>query len=188
MTAHDHPEGHTPGRQGEAVQVVRTYLTMDSPTDLRMPAVPALRLDVTKSAHCTASEYRRLYRDVGAAWHWHDREQWSDAELAAYLASGHVHVWVARLGRKVAGYFELRVDGEGGVEIVYFGLTRPFIGQGLGGVLLARAVEEAWRLGARRVWLHTCTLDAPQALPNYVARGFRVERTETYETVLAASP
>lgn len=181
--SHDRPQG-TSAPTGDTVQVVRTYLTMDAPTDLRMPPVAALALDVTRSAHCTASEYRRLYRDVGAAWHWHDREQWSDAELAAYLASDGVDVWVARLGRRLAGYFELRVDGDGGVEIVYFGLTRAFMGQGLGGVLLARAVEEAWRLGARRVWLHTCTLDAPQALPNYIARGFRVERTETYETVL----
>jgi hypothetical protein len=27
------------------------------------------------------------------------------------------------------------------------------------------------------VWLHTCTLDSPAALPNYLARGFEVVRT-----------
>jgi len=32
------------------------------------------------------------------------------------------------------------------------------------------------------VWLHTCTLDSPNALPNYRARGFRPYRTERYET------
>jgi len=30
----------------------------------------------------------------------------------------------------------------------------------------------AWAWGAAYVWLHTCTLDAPAALPNYLARGF----------------
>lgn len=168
----------------DKVRVVRTYLTMDSPADLRAPAVAALRLDLAENTRCTVAEYRRLYREVGSAWHWHDRDQWPDHVLASYLARDDVHVWVARLGRRIAGYFELKEDDDGGVELVYFGLTQPFIGRGLGGTLLTRAVEEAWRLGARRVWLHTCTLDAPNALPNYLARGFRPEREEAYETTL----
>jgi hypothetical protein len=31
------------------------------------------------------------------------------------------------------------------------------------------------------VWLHTCTLDSPHALPNYLARGFREFRKEIYQ-------
>jgi hypothetical protein len=31
------------------------------------------------------------------------------------------------------------------------------------------------------VWLHTCSFDHPAALPNYLARGFRVFKTESYE-------
>lgn len=175
--------GDVPG--GRPVIVRRTYLAMNAPTDLRAAGVPALRLDITEQPRCTAAEYRRLYRAVGADWHWHDRERWSDLELAAYLARPDVHVWVARLGRRLAGYFELlERDEDASVEIVYFGLVRECMGQGFGGALLTRAVEEAWRLGARRVWLHTCTLDAPQALPNYLARGFTIEREETYATTL----
>jgi hypothetical protein len=30
------------------------------------------------------------------------------------------------------------------------------------------------------VWLHTCTLDHPAALPNYLKRGFRSTRQEEY--------
>ena len=67
------------------------------------------------------------------------------------------------------------------VEIMYFGLAPNFIGQGLGGWMLTRAVEEAFALSAARVTLHTCTLDAPTALPNYLARGFVIVRTERYE-------
>ena len=37
-------------------------------------------------------------------------------------------------------------------------------------------------MGAERVWLHTCTLDSPRALPNYKARGFREFKRETYQT------
>lgn len=163
------------------VRARRSYLSMDSPAQLRTASVPALRLDLEKRPRCTVAEYRRLYSQVGEPWEWHDRNDMNDAVLAEHLARRDVHVWTARVGRRVAGFFELVEDGDGGVEIAYFGLVPGFIGQGLGGALLTRAVEEAWRLGARRVWLHTCSLDAPQALPNYLARGFHVDRVEEYD-------
>ena len=80
-----------------------------------------------------------------------------------------------------AGYFELRSEPDGAVEIVYFGLLPQFTGRGFGRYMLTEAVEQAWASGARRVWLHTNTLDHPAALPNYQKRGFRVTRTEEYE-------
>jgi len=40
--------------------------------------------------------------------------------------------------------------------------------------LLTHGLEEAWRMGPSRVWLHTCTLDHPAALPNYLARGMTI--------------
>jgi len=50
---------------------------------------------------------------------------------------------------------------------------------GFGGYLLTHAIRSAWDSGATRVWVHTCTLDHPSALANYVARGMKVYRTET---------
>jgi hypothetical protein len=41
-------------------------------------------------------------------------------------------------------------------------------------------VSAAWALAPTRVWLHTCTLDAKAALPNYLARGFRPFKEERY--------
>jgi GNAT superfamily N-acetyltransferase len=80
-----------------------------------------------------------------------------------------------------AGYFELHVEPDRAIEIVYFGLFDQFTGRGLGGHMLTEAVKEAWAAGATRVWLHTNTLDHPAALPNYLNRGFQIARTETYE-------
>ena len=79
-----------------------------------------------------------------------------------------------------AGYFELRRDAAGDVEIAYFGLMHSYIGRGLGGHLLTIAVREAWALGPSRVWLHTSDLDHPAALPNYLARGFEFQKRESY--------
>jgi hypothetical protein len=47
--------------------------------------------------------------------------------------------------------------------------------------MLSAAAERAWSLGASRVWLHTCTLDSPAALPNDLARGFVKFREEEYD-------
>jgi GNAT superfamily N-acetyltransferase len=64
------------------------------------------------------------------------------------------------------------------VEIVYFGIMPQFVGKGLGGALLTAAVERAWQMGPTRVWVHTCSLDHPSALGNYLARGFRIFKQE----------
>lgn len=161
--------------------VLRTYLELTSRAALRpvAPRDPDARF--VRCDPCTVERYRALYAAIGGAWHWHDRLAWSDAQLAAYLARPDVSVWELRVGDEVAGYFELRTEADDAVEIVYFGLVERFFGRGLGGAMLTRAVEEAWALGASRVWLNTCTLDSPRALPNYLARGFRPYKEETYE-------
>jgi GNAT superfamily N-acetyltransferase len=90
-------------------------------------------------------------------------------------------VWELYIGKDSAGFFELQRHADESVEIAYFGLLPNFMGRGLGGPLLTRAVEEAFAMGARRVWLHTCTLDSPRALPAYRARGFREYKTQRLE-------
>jgi len=167
------------------VEVVRTYLALDTPPQFRATTKqPSARdIGIERRLPCPVPLYRRLYKEVGEQWYWHDRLEWSDEELAAYLAKPNVGVWevTASGGNKSAGYFELQRHEDGGVEIAFFGLKPEFIGQGLGGWMLGRAVEEAWAMDAKRVWLHTCTLDSDRALPNYLARGFRPYRTERLE-------
>jgi GNAT superfamily N-acetyltransferase len=164
------------------VDVVRTYLELRSPEQLRAARADAAAFTVVPCAGISAQEYRALYAAVGAAWHWIDRNAWTDEVLASYLARADVAVWECRIDDESAGYFELARHDDGSVEIVYFGLAPNFIGRGLGKALLTRAVEEAWRFGANKVWLHTCTLDSPNALPNYLARGFSRVREEVYQT------
>src|SRR5262249_62332680 len=113
-----------------------------------------------------------------------DRNAWSDDRLAAHLARAEISVWECTVDGDSAGYFELERRDDGSVEIAYFGLIEGFMGRGVGKAMLTRAAREAWALGANRVWLHTCTLDSPRALPNYEARGFQRFRTETFtETI-----
>ena len=87
-----------------------------------------------------------------------------------------------------AGFFELERHPDGSVEIAYFGIARRLHGRRLGAQLLTVAVREAWAMAPTRVWLHTCTLDSPAALPNYLARGFTPFRTETYTVAVPVAP
>jgi GNAT superfamily N-acetyltransferase len=120
---------------------------------------------------------RFLYVAVGSGWLWRDRLSWDRARWLAYLERPEVETWVMYVRGSPAGYFELERQGES-AEVAYFGLLPAFIGLGLGGALLTAAIARAFDLGAARVWLHTCTLDHPQAFANYVARGLRPYRTE----------
>lgn len=169
------------------MDVIRTYLELTSPDALRPAKALPPEARIVRRDPCSVADYRRLYAAVGASWHWRDRLMWDDDTLRAHLASPRIAVWELLVQDVSAGFFELRKSGNDEVEIAYFGLVPAFIGRGLGGALLTTAVEEAWRLGGRRVWLHTCTLDSPHALPNYKARGFVPYRTEKYETDLERS-
>lgn len=165
------------------VRVHRTYLQLPSADALRPGrAVPGATWE--RHAACTPAEYRRLYREVGEQWHWLDRASWSDEQLARHLARPEIGVWVLRADDEPAGWVELERHPDGATEIVYFGLRPDFVGRGLGAEMLARAVRTAFAEGATRVWLHTCSLDSPMALPNYLARGFVPYREEDYEARL----
>ena len=72
--------------------------------------------------------------------------------------------------RLVFTELESRIEGE--IELVQFGLMPEFIGQGLGKHLLQWTIDKAWSYRPRRFWLHTCTLDHPNALGFYQRTGF----------------
>ena len=168
------------------VEVTRTYLEMRSPDDLRPTARPQDPPRLERIEACPGSFFRYLYGEVGRAYHWTDRLSWTDDQVRAHLGDPAVSLWLLTSGAAPAGYFELRAHDDRSVEIAYFGLLPEFVGRGWGGHVLTRAVETAWGMKPERVWLHTCTLDHPAALPNYLKRGFRSFRAEVYTTELPA--
>lgn len=154
------------------------YLEMRSREALRPKRIedPGLRI---LEASTPQWEYNRfLYLTVGRDWSWNDKRSWTDEQWKAYAESPNLRTFVAYVEGSPAGYFELQRDDDGGVEIIYFGLLPAFIGRGLGGHLLTTALEEAWRMRPKRVWVHTCSLDHPGALKNYEARGMGLYRTD----------
>jgi GNAT superfamily N-acetyltransferase len=165
------------------VDVTTWYLEMLAPTDLRAAPCPSPAATLMRAEIPSPELNRFLYTAVGQGWYWINRLGWDYARWRGYLERPEVETWVLYVLGTPAGYVELEVQPEDTIEVAYFGLLPRFIGQGLGGYLLSAGIDRAWARGARRVWVHTCSLDGPNALANYQARGFRVydKRTEPLE-------
>jgi GNAT superfamily N-acetyltransferase len=171
--------------------VVRTYLRIAALDAVRPGRPTPARAHLEPLPPGDLATWRALYARIGGPWHWHDRDAWDDARLATYLSDPAVRTWCVEVpddgqgqAHHDAGLLELCQHPDGSVEIVYLGLHESVSGRGLGAWLVCEAIARGFALGASSVWLHTCTLDGPAALPNYLARGFVIERTETYEATL----
>lgn len=153
--------------------LITTYLEMIDPAQFRPAYSAAQNVTIMQMEEPDIAFYRFLYSEVGEAWRWRDRLLLPEDELRAILADDATDVHVLYEDGVPAGYIELFQEGED-TEIAYFGLRPGFMGRGLGKHLLSYGVERAWEAGAKRVWVHTCNLDSPHALPTYQARGFEV--------------
>ena len=160
-------------------QVTTYYLELRSVEDFTPSGTEVPDLEIREARIACPELGRFLYTVVGRVWRWTDRLSWPYSTWLAHLERPEVEVWIAYWDGVIAGYVELERQPEESVEIVYFGLLRQFIGRGIGGLLLSDTVERAFRTGEQRVWLHTCSLDSPQAIENYRARGFTLFNEET---------
>jgi GNAT superfamily N-acetyltransferase len=152
---------------------------MRSPDQLRPKRADA-RFQIREQKQPNRVFNRDLYFRVGEQWEWIDRRSWTDDQWREYAMAPELRTFAGYHDDVLAGYYELRRDTDGGVEIAYFGLLPEFIGRGLGGALLTSAIEEGWRWSPtpKRLWVHTCNRDHPQALANYQARGMIVYKIE----------
>jgi GNAT superfamily N-acetyltransferase len=162
------------------IEVTRTYLEMRDRSELNGARLDDPRIKIEEQPDCSVRLFRFLYAEVGKNYRWIDRLPWTDEQIITHLNKPENSIWLMTCDDETAGYFELRKCEDGSVELAYFGLMPQFIGRGLGKHLLTSATEQAWTLGANRVWLHTCTDDDPAALPNYLKRGFKPFKTEKY--------
>jgi len=159
-------------------KVTTYYLEMRSPSLLKSRDEPT-GLVVSE---CSIKQFefnKFLYRFIGEKWLWTDKLSWSDQQWRDYVESDNLRTHVAYFDGFIAGYFELLREKDD-VEIIYFGLAEQFIGKGHGAYLLTKAVRAAWNWeGVQRVWVHTCSLDHPGALQNYLSRGMKIYKQET---------
>ena len=108
-----------------------------------------------------------FYKQVGKKHRWIDRLSWSDGKWINYISNKNLETYIISESDELAGFFELLYNPElKETEISYFGLLEEYIGKGIGGYALSVAIKKSFEKNIRRVWLHTCTLDHPNALKN----------------------
>jgi GNAT superfamily N-acetyltransferase len=161
----------------ELVDVTVYYLEMLAPATRTVPA-PRAGLEVVHVRSPSVPYYRELYRAVGEEFRWLSRRKLSDEALGMLLGDPRNELHVLHVAGVPAGFAELDRRQPPEIELVQFGLRREFFGQGLGKWFLQWTVDQAWSYRPERFWLHTCTLDHPAALPNYLKAGFVVYRQE----------
>lgn len=164
------PDGYHDLPPGKLAAVV-TFLEMRGPAPARTTADDASRR-VRHVPRPTLGWYRNLYRAVGEEWLWASRLVLPDAELAGILASPEVEVHLLEIDGAESGILELDFRVAGACEITFFGVVPAQVGRGHGRWLMDHAVAHAFARPIDRLWLHTCSLDAPEALRFYRRAGF----------------
>jgi GNAT superfamily N-acetyltransferase len=154
------------------------FLEMTSPGDLKSKRSGKPGVLFARVPRPMPELSRFFYTGIGGSYKWFERRGWTLADWQTYLDQPKVESWVLSVEGIPAGFVEYNRHDNSDVEIKYFGLLPAFVGHGLGAHLLTEAVECAWKMGASRVILDTCNTDHPQALPNYLARGFREYKVE----------
>jgi GNAT superfamily N-acetyltransferase len=164
------PDQITELAPGKIASVV-TYLQMFARPAPRNVAAP-IGLSIQRQMAPGLDWYRDLYRLVGEDYLWFSRLEMADEDLAAHLKRDEVEVWsVVEDGRDM-GLLELEWFDNGDCELSFFGLAPSLVGGGIGRWLMEHALERAFGRPIERFFVHTCTLDSPQALGFYERSGF----------------
>jgi len=155
----------------------RSYLLeLSSKNDFRPKSFSASGILIIQAGTSDADVCRHLRVEAGRGF-WNEREDWTTERWRAYLSEGAISFWIARNATEEIGFFELARDNEN-MKIEGLGLLPQWRNRGLGAGLLSSATQQAFDGSAMRIWLHTATDDHPNALPNYLKRGYRIYHEE----------
>jgi ribosomal protein S18 acetylase RimI-like enzyme len=160
-------------------KIDRFYLHIFSINDLIKSDYKQINLEVILEKKPKIDICKFFYKEVGRDFFWRDRLKWRDQDWLDYINNDFFKLYILKYNNKFAGYYELLYDPKNSsMEIPYFGIFKEFYGKGIGGYLLTHAILSSFEQKTNKVWVHTCTLDHPNALKNYLARGMRIFKTE----------
>ena len=160
-------------------RVKRNYLEINSLQDLKETVKPSndYYLNLVNPINFQLNKF--FYKQIGKKHSWIDRLSWSEEKWITYVSSQNVQTYVLQLKEDLVGFFELILHPEKNeTEIAYFGILEKYQNKKLGSYLLSEAIKKSFQNNAKRVWVHTCSLDHKNALNNYVSRGMKIFKTE----------
>tara|TARA_B100001079_G_scaffold199989_1_gene173603 strand:- start:887 stop:1393 length:507 start_codon:yes stop_codon:yes gene_type:complete len=161
------------------IEVQRYYLDINSIKDLSEITKPS---DIYQISLVNPPDFQLnkfFYKQIGQKYRWIDRLIWSEKKWIEYVNNSDVKTFILKEKNNLAGYFEQIFHKEKlDCEIAYFGILEDYFGNKLGGYLLSEAIKKSFRFGAKRTWVHTCSMDHKYALKNYLSRGMKIFKTE----------
>ena len=160
-------------------QLERSYLEIRSINELVVKNKPFNDLYLEKVNLPDFQINKFFYKEIGKKHSWTDRLIWSDNKWINYVESPGVSTYILKQNNDLIGYFEQIFDKDKlDCEIAYFGILEEYIGKQFGGYLLSEAIKTSFKIGSKRIWVHTCSLDHKNALKNYLSRGMKVFKSE----------
>ncbi len=164
------PNGYYELPAGKLANVV-TCLEMRGAPQRALKKLPA-GFHLRRFAPDDLAGFRNVFRKVGEDWMWFSRLIMADEKLAGILGHADVLSFALCEGETELGLLELDFRETGTCELSFFGLAKDAIGRGLGRALMDEGLALAWARSIKRLWVHTCTFDSPDALPFYIRSGF----------------
>jgi GNAT superfamily N-acetyltransferase len=159
---------------GKIAAVVTDFIMTEPPPRRPDPVLVQWHFEWIERPQPT--EYRRLFRRVGAPWLWFSRLQMSDDALQATIGNAAVEIYRLHSDAEDLGLLELDFRESGSCELAFLGVVPTLIGSGAGRWLMNRALDIVWSRAISRFSVHSCTLDHPAALGFYIRSGFRPVR------------
>ena len=157
-------------------KIERFYLEIKSIKNLKTKIVPLDNFTIKEVSKNNFDLNKFFYKQIGKKHQWVDRLIWQDKNWMDYISNKNLKTFILQKNNEYIGYFEL-IFHKNDCEIAYFGILEEHIGRGYGGFLLSEALKIGFK-NANRIWVHTCTLDHPNAIENYKSRGMKVFKTE----------
>lgn len=170
MPTLDLPNGYYELPPGKLANIA-TYLEMKAlPERKLVPLTPDFSL--VPVGDMSTAAYRAHFKAVGQNLLWFSRLLMTDEKLRSVLDNPAIQSFLFQSPDKMLGLLELNFEDLANCELAFFGLVPEALGNGLGRMLMDEAIRRAFAKPIARLWLHTCTLDHPAALPFYLRSGF----------------
>mgnify|MGYP001298406680 CR=1 FL=1 len=160
-------------------KIKRNYLEINSLQDLKEVSKSSTDLTLNLLDPIDFQLNKFFYKNIGKKHKWIDRLIWTENQWIDYVSNKNVKTFLFKCKEDLAGFFELILHSEKKeIEIAYFGLLEEYQNKKLGSYLLSEAIKKSFEYSAKRVWLHTCSLDHKNALNNYITRGMKIFKSE----------
>jgi GNAT superfamily N-acetyltransferase len=160
-------------------KIERYYLEINSIENLKNKSAPSENFTIKEANKNNFDLNKFFYKQIGKKHQWLDRLAWKDKNWIDYVSNKNLKTFILKNKDDCVGYFELIFDNND-CEIAYLGVLEEYIGKGYGGFLLSKALSIGFK-NANRIWVHTCSLDHPNALENYKSRGMKIFKSEIFK-------